>query len=54
MRVRYQKYVTPWFDYLQVSQEEMTSILEGTDWYIYRFIESDGPRYIAIIDKKNG
>jgi SAM-dependent methyltransferase len=53
MRVRYLKYATPWFDYLQVSREEMKSILEGSGWFISRIIESSGPRYIAIIDKKN-
>ncbi len=51
IRVRYKKYKTPWFDYLIVSKEEMRSILEGTGWGIIRFIDSTGPRYIAIIEK---
>ncbi|MBI2328909.1 MAG: class I SAM-dependent methyltransferase [Chloroflexi bacterium] len=52
LRVRYKKYATPWFDYLMVSKEEMENILDGTDWKVNRFIESDGSLYIAIIDKK--
>lgn len=52
LRVRYKKYATPWFDYLMVSKEEMENILDGTDWKVNRFIESDGSIYIAIIDKK--
>jgi len=52
LRVRYKKYATPWFDYLMVSKEEIENILEGTDWKVSKFIESEGPMYIAIIDKK--
>ncbi len=52
LRVRYRKYATPWFDYLMVSREEMENILDETDWKVNRFIESEGPGYIAIIDKK--
>ena len=52
LKIRYKKYATPWFDYLMVSREEMEKILDGTDWTVNRFIESDGSVYIAIIDKK--
>ncbi len=52
LRVRYKKYVTPWFDYLVVSKNEMENILEGTGWGVSRYIDSKGPMYIAIIDKR--
>lgn len=52
LRVRRHKYVTPWFDYLMVSRKEMEDILKETDWKISRIIESGGPVYIAIIEKK--
>jgi len=52
LRIRYKKYATPWFDYLMVSKEEIEDILDGTDWKINRFIDSDGSVYAAIIDKK--
>ena len=51
-RVRYHQYTTPWFDYLMVSQDEMKDILDGTDWKVNRYIDSAGPFYIAIIDKR--
>jgi SAM-dependent methyltransferase len=51
LRVRYKKYATPWFDYLFVSKEEMQGILKETEWRVARFIDSDGPCYIAILEK---
>jgi SAM-dependent methyltransferase len=51
IRTRYQTYTSPWFDYLLVSQDEMKKLLRGTGWHVERFIEADGPMYIAIIEK---
>ena len=51
IRVRYKKYVTPWFDYLMVSKEEMENILDGTGWRVSKYIDSESSFYIAIIDK---
>ena len=52
IRIRFEKYVTDWFDYLIVSKDEMKQILKGTGWKIKRFIDSDGAQYIAIIHKQ--
>jgi len=52
IRVRFGKYATKWFDYLMVSKQEMKEILEGTGWKVKEFIDSDGPGYIAVIEKK--
>ena len=52
LRARYRTYATPWFDYLMVSKEEMVDILDSTDWKITKFIDSDSPMYVAIIDKR--
>jgi len=52
LKIRYKQYASPWFDYLMVSKEEMENILDGTDWRVNRFIDSEGSVYIAIIDKK--
>lgn len=52
IRARYRTYASPWFDYLMVSKEEMVSILDGTDWKIKRFIDSDSSLYAAIIGKR--
>lgn len=52
LRVRYKKYVSDWFDYLLVSKDEMHKILDGTGWKARSFIDSEGPLYIAIIEKE--
>jgi len=52
MRVRYQKYATPWFDYLLVSKNEMEMILDGTGWSVSRFVDSGWSLYIAVIEKE--
>jgi SAM-dependent methyltransferase len=52
LRVRYKKHVTPWFDYLLVSKDEMREILEGTGWQVKRFFDSKSPWYLAIIEKE--
>jgi SAM-dependent methyltransferase len=51
IRLRYQSYVTKWFDYLLVSRKEMQGIVKGTGWKITRHIESGGPLYIAVLEK---
>jgi SAM-dependent methyltransferase len=52
IRVRYRKYVTPWFDYLLVSKQEMRNILKGTGWRLKRtFSSRKSPAYIAVIEK---
>jgi hypothetical protein len=52
LRVRYRKYVNPWFDYLFVSKEEMEQLLLGTGWAVERYLDSDGAIYVAIIKKE--
>jgi len=49
IRVRYEKYATPWFDYLIVSKDEMEKILDSTGWRIEHFIDSENSAYIAVI-----
>lgn len=51
IRIRFEKYVGDWFDYLIVSKEEMEKIIEGTGWKIKRFLDSAKGPYIAIIKK---
>ncbi len=52
MRVRYHQYCGPWFDYLFVSRSEMTELLEDTDWRVASILESGGPVYVAILEKR--
>lgn len=51
LRIRYRRYVTPWFEYLFVSRDEMKAILEGSGWEVARFVDSEGSSFIAVIDK---
>jgi len=52
IRIRYKRYVTPWFDYLFVSKDELLQILEGTGWRLKHIIDPDNPVYIAVIQKE--
>jgi SAM-dependent methyltransferase len=52
IRVRYKKYVTPWIDFLMVSQDEMQLILEDTPWKATSFIDGQHGNYAAVIEKR--
>ncbi len=51
LRVRYHKYVTPWWDLLLVSKQEMADILDGTGWRANVHIETENGPYVAILEK---
>ncbi len=51
LRVRYRRLVTPWFDYLFVSRDELRALVDGTGWRIDRLIDSGGPLYAAVLTK---
>jgi SAM-dependent methyltransferase len=52
IRIRYERAVGNWFDYLFVSPEEMREIVKDTDWQIREFIESKGAHFFGVIEKK--
>lgn len=49
IRIRFNAFVGPWFDYLLVSPAEMSSIVDGTGWEVDRFLTEGGPRYVAVL-----
>lgn len=51
IRVRFEKTVTEWIEYMIVSKEEMKKLLANTGWKVSRFIEDEGTAYIGIITK---
>lgn len=51
LRVRHKSHVGAWMDYLFVSKQEMTEILDGTGWRVARYMESGGAAYIAVMEK---
>jgi ubiquinone/menaquinone biosynthesis C-methylase UbiE len=50
-RIRFEKYIGDWLDYLLVSKKEMKGILKNTGWKVKKFIDSEKSSYIAIIEK---
>ena len=55
LRVRFRKYVTPWFDYLTVTPEEMQEIVEPAGWHLDRIIqEEDNNMYVGVLKRKEG
>jgi SAM-dependent methyltransferase len=52
IRVRYNKHVTPWIDFLMVSKDEMKGLLEGTRWEVKKLLEDGHSLYIAILGKR--
>ena len=53
LRVRFDKYIGDWFDYLIVSKEEMEDILKGTGWEVNKYLDSKKSSYVALIRKEN-
>lgn len=51
IRVRYQDFISSWFDYLFVSREELRELLVGTGWRISKLLPSGGATYIAVLKK---
>ncbi|MFH0908216.1 MAG: methyltransferase domain-containing protein [bacterium] len=51
IRIRYQAHISPWFDYLFVSPNELRALLKGTGWKVSRLLASGGPTYIAVLKK---
>jgi SAM-dependent methyltransferase len=50
LRVRYRELATPWFDYLMVSQGELSDLLNDAGWSIGHVFESEDT-YMAVIEK---
>jgi len=54
LRARYKECATPWFDYLFVSPAGLRKLVAGTGWRIRELIRSDGPSYVAVLEKTPG
>jgi SAM-dependent methyltransferase len=50
LRLRYRLQATPWFDYLNCSVEELTSLLEGTAWRLSSVDQDNRPYYLAVME----
>jgi SAM-dependent methyltransferase len=50
IRIRYERIVGPWFDYLLVSQTEMRELVESAGWKLERVIEGVGGAFVGIVE----
>lgn len=50
-RLRFQKYATPYFDYLFVNKSELEEIVSKTKWKIFKIIKNESCNFIAILKK---
>ncbi len=51
LRIRYNEFCTPWYDYLMVSIDEMSQLLKPTGWQIKHIFDSQEFTYTAVIEK---
>jgi SAM-dependent methyltransferase len=51
IRIRYRKHVTPWFDFLRMTVDELRALLTGTGWRLQEIIQSDDTLYVAVLEK---
>jgi len=52
LRIRFKRYVTPWFNYLLVSKEELQEIMDGTGWKVQGYLDGGNSIYVALMDKR--
>jgi SAM-dependent methyltransferase len=52
IRIRFNEWVGPWFDYLLVSAAEMSALVNGTGWEMDRYFTGDDPRFVAVIRRR--
>ncbi|MCW4038482.1 MAG: class I SAM-dependent methyltransferase [Candidatus Bathyarchaeota archaeon] len=52
LRIRFKRYVTPWFNYLLVSKEELQEILDGTGWKVQGYLDGGNSIYVALMEKR--
>lgn len=50
IRVRYRKFIGPWFDYLFVTKKELETIINDTGWKVRKYIDGDND-YIVVLGK---
>jgi SAM-dependent methyltransferase len=54
LRIRFEQYIGPWFDYMFVSPEEVRKIVAGTGWKLSELVPGRGPLYVVVLEKRRG
>lgn len=52
IRIRYRTYVTPFFDFIRLTPDELDRLLGGTGWVVNQILRQDD-LYVAVIDKES-
>jgi hypothetical protein len=52
IRVRHRTAVTPWFDYLIATPEEMSELAEAGGWRVRRFVTGADSLYVGVLEKR--
>jgi hypothetical protein len=52
IRVRYRKAVTPWFDYLIVTPDEMAELAGAGGWSLRRVLAGEDGLYVGVLEKR--
>jgi SAM-dependent methyltransferase len=52
LRIRYRQFCGDWFYYLLASPDEVRVIVQKTGWTVSEVVDSQGPGYVAILEKK--
>jgi SAM-dependent methyltransferase len=52
IRIRYEPRVTPWFDLLLVSPDELSALAEHNGWSVARLVRGEPPDFYAVLDKR--
>jgi SAM-dependent methyltransferase len=55
LRIRHKKFISPWMDYLFVSENELRKIVKGTGWTVAKFVHSrpdHSARYLVVLAKE--
>jgi SAM-dependent methyltransferase len=52
VRIRHRTLRSRWFDYLLVSREEMAALAHAGGWDLTRTIDSDGPLYVGVLERR--
>lgn len=50
IRIRYRGLATPFFDFLRVSDDDMSQLTRGTGWEIVEFLRADDSLYIGVLE----
>ena len=49
IRIRYRDLADPWFDYILVSPDEVSELVDGTGWRVDRIVRDESSYFVAVL-----